>query len=78
MESLFSGCTSLIKVPDLSKWNSEKIDYMNYMFADCFSLANIPDISKWVKNKRNTFGIFNNCFCSIVPNNIIQYVNQCD
>ena len=44
---IFSNCTSLISVPDLSKWNTNNIKDMFYLFSDCFTLPFLPDISKW-------------------------------
>ena len=43
---MFSGCISLISLPDISKWNISNIIYMQNMFKLCISLKSLPDISK--------------------------------
>ena len=46
MNHMFSGCSSLSSLPDISKWNINNITNMSYMFSGCESLSSIPDISK--------------------------------
>ncbi len=38
-------CTSLETLPDISKWNTNKVN-MEEMFNLCLSLISLPDISK--------------------------------
>ena len=45
--SMFSGCSSLISLPDISKWNTSNITRMDSMFYGCSSLISLPDISVW-------------------------------
>ena len=33
MSYMFYGCSSLISLPDISKWNTKNVNYMNSMFA---------------------------------------------
>ena len=47
MESMFEGCSSLISLPDISKWNTKYVYNMESMFEGCSSLISLPDISKW-------------------------------
>ena len=47
MREMFSGCKSLISLPDLSKWNTSNVNAMNLMFDGCNSLISLPDLSKW-------------------------------
>ena len=47
MECMFWGCTSLLSLPDISKWNTSNVTNMEYMFDECSSLLSLPDISKW-------------------------------
>ena len=47
MSEIFSGCFSLLKIPDISKWNTNKVYNMSGMFNGCSSLLIIPDISTW-------------------------------
>ena len=62
MKGMFSGCSSLSSLPDISKWNTNNVIYMNSMFRDCSSLSSLPDISKW--NTNNVIfmsDMFRNC-----------------
>ena len=43
--AMFSGCSSLISLGDISKWNTSKITRMDGMFYGCSSLMSLPDIS---------------------------------
>ena len=47
MRGMFSGCNSLISIPDISNWNTSNVKYMSDMFYKCSSLISLPDISKW-------------------------------
>ena len=47
MSHLFLGCESLTSLPDISKWDTSNVRYMNYMFSQCYKLNSLPDISKW-------------------------------
>ena len=44
---MFSGCISLISLPDLSEWDISNVIDMRAMFELCISLKSLPDISKW-------------------------------
>ena len=47
MNCLFSGCSSLIKLPDISKWNTNNVNNIIVLFFGCSYLIELPDISKW-------------------------------
>ena len=47
---MFSGCSSLSNLPDISKWNTDNVIDMSYMFSGCSLLSFFPDISKWDTN----------------------------
>ena len=51
MNSIFSGCSSLISLQDLSKWNTNNINDISYMFSECISLIYLPHISNVNKQK---------------------------
>ena len=51
MRSMFSDCSSLISLSDISKWNTNNVTHMTGMFCGCSSLISLPDISKWNTNK---------------------------
>ena len=54
MSNMFYKCSSLKSLPDISKWNTNKVITMSSMFRGCSLLSNLPDISKW-----NTNNVFN-------------------
>jgi len=63
MSYMFSNCTSLISLPDISEMNTNNITDMSYMFRNCSSLSSLSNISKWnTKNVTNMSGMF--CDCS--------------
>ena len=47
MSDMFYKCSSLLSLPDISKWNTNNITNMSVMFYECSSLSCLPDISKW-------------------------------
>ena len=47
MGYLFNGCSSLIEIPDISKWETSNITNMKAMFQNCSSISTMPDISNW-------------------------------
>ena len=62
MNGMFYGCSSLISLPDISKWNTNNVKFMNGMFDGCKSLVLLPDISKWnTMNVTNMNSIFYGC-----------------
>ena len=50
---MFTKCTSLISLPDLSKWDASNLKGMNSLFIDCLFLISLPDISKWKYYDKN-------------------------
>ena len=44
MGYMFSGCSNLSNLPDISKWNTNNVTYMNNMFSGCSNLSNLPDL----------------------------------
>ena len=62
MSCIFYECSSLLSIPDISKWNTSKIINMSYLFGNCENIENIPDISNWdISNVKYMQGIFMNC-----------------
>ena len=47
MYRMFYGCSSLILLPDMSKWDTKNVTDMFGMFYGCTSIKSLPDISKW-------------------------------
>ena len=54
---MFSGCKSLLSLPNISKWNTSNVTNMSCLFDKCNSLSSLPDISKW-----NTSNVINMSF----------------
>ena len=48
---MFSGCSSLKSLSDISKWNTDNTNNMSYLFNECSSLEELPDISNWNTTK---------------------------
>ena len=46
MSPIFQRCSSLISLPDISKWNTNNIDNVSEIFFGCSSLIYLPDIYK--------------------------------
>ena len=62
MDSMFSGCESLISLPDISKLNTNYVTNMSNIFYNCSSLYSISDISKWdTSNVSNMSCLFYRC-----------------
>ena len=65
MISMFSGCSSLISVTDISKWNTSNVEDMGYIFNGCSSITSLPDISKWnTSNVKKISYMF--CGCTLL------------
>ena len=80
---MFSGCTNLIYISDISKWNTSNIVDMNSMFLGCVSLEYLPDISNWdISNVKDISCIFETCSSLIkipdISNWNISKVNNLD
>ena len=42
MKNLFSYCSSLNSLPEISEWNIDNVTSMNEMFEGCNKFLNIP------------------------------------
>ena len=47
INNIFSECSSLISLPDISNWDTRNFTNIIYMFSLCYKLEYFPDISKW-------------------------------
>ena len=47
MSFMFYNCSSLINLPDISKWNTKNVIDMSNMCEKCSLITSLPDISKW-------------------------------
>ena len=67
MSYMFYECSSLLSLPDISKWNTNKVTNMSHMFYRCSSLSSLPDISKWnTNNAKYMSNMFSGCLNIIV------------
>ena len=64
-------------LPDISKWNTNKVANMISMFYACSSLSSLPDISKWnTNNATNMSFMFLGCSNIIIPKIINKNFNK--
>ena len=62
MDNIFNDCSTLISVPDISKWNTSNIESMENIFCGCKLLKSLPDISKWdTSNVKRMNSMFKGC-----------------
>ena len=62
IDEIFSNCSSLLALPDISEWNTNNIIEYYKIFYNCRSLLYLPDISKWdTKKAICTNRMFDNC-----------------
>ena len=47
MNSMFSECSSLIILPDITKWDTSKVINISNLFSFCSSLVYFPNIDEW-------------------------------
>ena len=74
MSYMFSECSSLSSLPDISKWNTNNVTDMSYLFNNCSSLSKLSDISKWnTSNVSNMSCLFSGCSSLIILPNISQW-----
>ena len=50
MSEMFLGCSSLLSLPDISKWNTNNVTNMSHIFCRCSSLLSLPNFSNWNTN----------------------------
>ena len=63
MDSMFEECSSLISLPDISKWDTKNVLAMVAMFEECPSLISLTNISIWdTKNVKFESLILDDCF----------------
>ncbi len=59
---MFNEWSSLLSLPDISKWNTNNVFNMTWLFYKCSSLLSLPEISKWNINKViDMSSMFNEC-----------------
>ena len=73
MSYIFFGCSSLLSLPNISKWNTNNVTNMSHIFFGCSSLSSLPDISKWnTNNVINMMGIFDNSINLILSQDFLN------
>jgi surface protein len=59
---MFWKCSGLTSLPNISKWNTEKVTDMSHMFCSCSLLVTLHDISNWItSNVTNMKYMFFGC-----------------
>ena len=58
---MFGGCSSLISLPDLSKWEFKLQPFTDNIFEGCLSLIYLPDLSKKANEKKKQRIFMNSC-----------------
>ena len=48
---MFNECSKISSLPDISKWNTNKVTNMKTMFQGCSSLTQLPDIQNGIQMK---------------------------
>ena len=62
ISGMFSSCSSLKSIPNISQWKTDKITDLSSLFSGCSSLVSLPDISKWKTSKvTNMNNLFSKC-----------------
>ena len=62
---MFSNCTNLRVLPNISNWNTKNLTKTVDMFSNCPLITLIPDLSKWnIRSVVDISGMFENC-CSL-------------
>ena len=65
MSDTFYGCSSLSSFPDISKWNTKKVNDIFAMFSRCNSLSSLPNLYKLISQFKDSKNIFFECFNSL-------------
>ena len=70
MSEIFSNCSLLISLPDISNWDTSNVISMSKIFNNCQNLSFLPDISNWnIENVIYMEKMFSNCSSlSLIPN----------
>ena len=62
IHGMFSGCKSLISLPNISYWDTSNVQDMSGIFLECESLIALPYISNWnTKNVKYMTNLFSEC-----------------
>ena len=75
MYAMFYGCSSLICLPDIDKWDTSNVTDMSCIFGECCSLISLPDISKWNTSKViNMHSMFYKCYSLLYLPDISNWI----
>ena len=62
ISGMFSSCSSLKSLLNISSWKTENVTDLSSLFSGCSSLVSLPDISKWKTGKvTNMNNLFSKC-----------------
>ena len=61
MSFLFTGCSNLLSLPNISNWDVSNVTDIRAMFYGCSQISTLPNISNWntrrINNIENLFNI---------------------
>jgi len=61
LSHMFSFC-KITYIPDISKWDTSNVEYIDHMFLNCLNLKSLPDISSWNTSKvKSITNLFTEC-----------------
>ena len=63
-------------MPDISKFNTSKVENFSAIFSKCTSLISIPDISNWkTQSLKETYFLFSDCYLLLYLPDISKWYN---
>ena len=81
MSHMFYGCTSLISLPDISKWNTNNVQNFSKLFYGSISLSYTPNLCNWnFLYQDNKINLFIECLSLIYEPKlfILKFKNNMD
>ena len=72
---MFFNCSSLISLPDISKWNTSKVRYSNMTFENCFSTLNLFHLPKLFSERITNDDNLNNNFYDFITINYFSDIS---
>ena len=76
---MFCKCISLVSLPDISKWDINKVTDASYMFSNCSNfILSLPDFSKWNTSKitKNEYKFETFYQTKLLSDKIESYINN--
>ena len=55
---MFNECSSLISLPDISKWNIKNVINIDKIFNGCTKIKSFPDISRFLAYEESKYNFY--------------------